>query len=357
MSGQNDTHIIIVGAGPIGIEMAVALKRMNIDYLQFDAKQVGHTISWWPRDTTFFSTTERIEISGIPLQNLKQQRTTGEEYLAYLRGIVEQYDLHVNTFEPVIDIQRDGERFIVTTQPQTGGTRSYTADHVVLAKGDMDIPNALNIPGEDLPFVHHYFDVPHTYFRKKLLIVGGRNSAAEAALRCFRAGANVTISYRRAAFTSRIKHWLKPDLETQIEIGTIGFQPETVPVEIKPGVVRLKHTQTGEITEHETDFVLVLTGYKGDMTLFERAGIETIGPNREPAFVPETMETNVPGLYLAGTAAAGEYQGEEKYRFFIENSHEHVAKIIRHITGQTPKRLGTIPQRKYDLPLNAIDTN
>ncbi len=233
------TDIAIIGAGPIGIELAVSLKRLGVDYLHFDAQQIGYTMSWWPRDTTFFSTTERIEIAGVPIQNTAQGRTTGEEYLAYLRSIVEQFDLHVNTYEPVVGIQRTDGGFLLQTQPQTG-PRTYLARNVVLASGDMHRPHRLDIPGEDLPHVSHYFQDVHRYFRQRLLIVGGRNSAAEAALRTWRAGAQVTLSYRRAAFDERrVKHWILPDLQAQIELGMIGFHPLTAPIEITPGHVVL----------------------------------------------------------------------------------------------------------------------
>jgi thioredoxin reductase (NADPH) len=164
------TDIAIVGAGPIGIELAVSLKQLGVDYLHFDAQQIGYTMSWWPRDTTFFSTTERIEIAGVPIQNTAQGRTTGEEYLAYLRSIVEQFDLRVNTYEPVTGIERTDGGFLLLTQPQTG-PRRYRARNVVLASGDMHRPHRLGIPGEDLPHVDGYLREPHRYYGRKVLII------------------------------------------------------------------------------------------------------------------------------------------------------------------------------------------
>ena len=354
------TEVVIVGAGPIGLELAACLKRAGVDYVQFDARQIGHTISWWPRDTTFFSTSERIEIAGIPIQNATQGRTTGEEYLVYLRSVAEQLDLQVHAYEPVTDIQRGRNGFVVTTEPRTG-QRQTMCRTVVMATGDMDGPNWLDIPGEDLPHVSHYFCDVHDFFRQRLLIVGGRNSAAEAALRCWRAGADVTLSYRRAEFDERIvKHWILPDLQTQIELGTIGFLPRTVPVEITPDQVTLEllddeGAPTSELVQAPADFVLLLTGYRHDMTLYERAGIELEGPERVPCYDPATMETNVPGLYLAGTAAAGERQ--ERYTLLVENSHVHIGRIVQALTGRWPDKLGTIPARRYDLPTEAIQAN
>ncbi len=351
---EQTTDVIIVGAGPIGIELAVSLKRAGIDFLLFDAKQVGYTISWWPRHTHFFSTTERIELAGVPIQKINQERVTGEEYLAYLRALVEQFDLPVKNYEPVAGIDQGQDGFIVRTHPLPG-ERRYRCQRVVLANGDMDAPNLLGIPGEELPNVSHYFVDPHLYFRKRLLIVGGRNSAAEAALRCWRAGSEVTLSYRRTNFDEKaIKHFLLPDLLTQIELGTIGFLPETTPVEITPDAVILERVDSGERIRHETDFVLLNTGFVADTRLFRSAGVNLVGEQQAPAFNPETMESNVPGIYIAGTAAAGT---QTKYRLFIENCHVHVGKIVLALTGHWPEKLGTIPARQYEQPFENIQAN
>ncbi|MBL6965371.1 MAG: NAD(P)-binding domain-containing protein [Anaerolineales bacterium] len=348
------SEVAIIGAGPIGIELAAALKRAGVSTLHFDTQQIGYTLSWWPRQTYFFSTTERIEIAGIPMPSMHQQRVTGEEYLAYLRGIVEALDLQINTYESVMGITRLDSSFELVTQSRAG-ERRYQARRVVFAIGDMHAPNLLHIPGEDLPHVTHYFDEPHAYFRKKLFIVGGRNSAVEAALRCWRAGADVTLSYRRAEFDPKsVKHFILPDLLAQIELGTITFLPETTPLEITPTQVILQRVD-GSRFEQSADFVLLLTGFLGDMTLFERAGVTLEGESRAPVFDPHTMQTNIPGLYVAGTAAGGERKA--RYSYFIENCHVHVGRIVQHITGKWPEKLGTIPSRQYELPLEDIRAN
>lgn len=359
----NDTSaahdVAIIGAGPIGLELAVCLKRAGVDYIHFDARQIGYTMTWWPRNTPFFSTTERLAIAGVPIQNNHQQRITGEDYLAYLRGVVEQWDLAVNTYEPVIGLEAAGDGFVLTTDSRRGEQR-YHARRVVVAIGDMHGPNRLGIPGEDLPHVSHYFRDPHDYFRTRLLIVGGRNSAVEAALRCWRAGADVTISYRHAQFDERrVKHWLLPDLHAQIEAGTIKFLPETVPVAITPTHVDLAPTRNGQASDgdplaHPTDFVLLNSGFRGEQQLLEQAGVELRGENRVPVCDTATMETNVPGLYLAGTVAAGIQQ---RYTLFIENCHEHVGKIVAALTGQWPRQLGSIPGHNYEQPLERIEAN
>lgn len=356
------THVdvAIIGAGPIGLELAVNLKLAGLSYVQFDAKQIGHTMTWWPRNTSFFSTTERLAIAGVPIQNNTQNRITGEDYLAYLRGIVEQFDLRVNAYEPVISAEKRDNRFHLTTAYQ-GGERLYSAENVVLAIGDMEWPNTLNIPGEDLPHVSHYFRDPHDYFRKRLLIVGGRNSAAEAALRCWRAGADVTLSYRRKDFShGRIKHWLLPDLEAQFEAGTIRFLPETVPVEITESAVTLLPTADGKPIatasriKHDTDFVLLATGFRGDQSLLRMLGVQLNGDNCVPTHDLATMETNVAGVYLCGTVAAGVQQ---RYTLFIENCHEHAQKITRALTGRDAQATGSVAVRNYAMPFERYQDN
>lgn len=354
------THeVAIVGAGPIGLELAVCLKQAGVDYIQFDAHQIGYTMTWWPRNTNFFSTTERLAIAGVPIPNNHQQRITGEEYLAYLRSVVELFDLRVQSYEPVSALHRERDGFTLITQPLSG-PRRYSARRVVLAIGDMHFPHRLNIPGEDLPHVSHYFRDPHDYFRRRLLIVGGKNSAVEAALRCWRAGAQVTLSYRRAQLDpNRVKHWLLPDFAAQVEAGTIRFLPQTMPIAIDAGGVTLARTDadgqpTTEQFYYPTDFVLLATGFRGDQSLLEQAGVILQGPNRVPVYDPATMETNVPGLYLAGTVAAGIQQ---RYTLFIENCHEHAGKITQAITGQWPARLGDVAERTYQLSFEQIAAN
>jgi thioredoxin reductase (NADPH) len=330
-----------------------------VDYYHFDAGQIGHTISWWPRNTHFFSTSERLAIAGIPIQSDHQQRLTGEEYLVYLRAVVEQLDLQVRTYERVVRIERLDQGFVLCTETQTG-PRRYRCRRVVLAKGNMDRPNVLGIPGEDLAHVTHHFTDPHVYFRKRLLVVGGRNSAVEAALRCWRAGAQVALSYRRAEFLEKwVKPSILPDLKTQIRAGNIAFYPETVPVEILPSQVVLAPVVAGQPgkgghVQCPADFVLLCTGFSADLDLFASAGVALSGQERVPQTNPQTMETNVPGLYVAGTAAAGD---QRRYTLFIENCHQHVAKIVAAVTGQWPDRIGTIAARKYDVPLEAIQAN
>lgn len=313
----------IIGAGPIGLELAVALKQAGIDYLQFDAGQIGSTMQWYPPEMVFHSSAERLAIAGVPIQVPDQQKPKREEYLAYLRAVVQQFDLQIRTYERVTSARRVGERDfeLVTTR----GT--YRVDSIVIAIGAMHAPKLLGIPGEDLPHVDHYFRDPHTYFNKKLLIIGGRNSAVEAAVRCQRAGAHVTVSYRRADFEPEsVKFWLLPEIRSMIRDQRVRFLPNTRVIEIREQSVMLD--PTGEI---EADFVLALTGYKQDPALFEMLGVDMQGPDRKPQYDESTMETNVPGVFVAGTAISG--SPRERVRIIVEDCHVHVPRIVSRISG------------------------
>jgi thioredoxin reductase (NADPH) len=325
--------VLIVGAGPIGIELAVALKRAGIDYVHVDAGQIGSTISWYAPQTHFFSSPERIAIAGVPLQTLDQTKATREEYLNYLRAVVLQFDLRIHTHERVVSIAPGFE--VTTTR------RVIRAANVVLAIGDMHRPRLIGVPGEELPHVSHYFADPHTYFRKQVVIVGGRNSAIEAAIRCVRVGASVTLVHRGAELdASHIKFWLYPEIAAMTRDGRLTFLPSTSVVSIAESHVSLS---SGESIE--ADFVLLLTGYEQDPSLLLSAGVELLPPNRRPSLNPQTMETNVPGLYVAGTAVAGTQVSGVKE--FIETAHVHVERIVAALTGATPPRGEAVP---FEMP-------
>lgn len=342
------TDVAIIGAGPIGLELAVALKDAGVEYLQFDAKQIAHTISWYPKQTPFFSSPDRIAICGVPLNTSDQSKATREEYLAYLRGIVEQFDLDIHTYEPVETITKQGDAFVLSTR-HAGEARQYEVKRIVMAVGDMHRPRMLNIPGEDLPHVSHYFDEAHAYFKQRVLIVGGRNSAVEAAIRCCRAGADVHLSYRHDEFDGRsVKYWLKPEIEWLIKSGQITFHSRTLPVAITERSVKLRSTQDNSGTKIDADFVLLLTGYEMDTSMLESLGVQLVGENRAPEVDVMTMQTNVPGVYVAGTAAAGTQQ---RFKLFIENCHPHVIRIARALAGdQTfePPHINALAFRRLD---------
>ncbi|MCA9167723.1 MAG: NAD(P)-binding domain-containing protein [Planctomycetales bacterium] len=348
--------VCLVGAGPIGIELAVNLHTAGVSFVHLEAKQLGHTISWFPRQARFFSSPERIAIAGVPLVTVDQAKASREEYLAYLQGVVQQFALPIRTYERVSEISKirdpEGYQFHISTA-RGAGPRNYRVKKVILAIGDMHHARQLRhpgmdvVPGSDLPHVSHYFDEPLPYFGQELLVVGGKNSAIEAALRCYRAGAKVTLCHREPQISSSIKYWLKPEIDWLVENGAIQHFPAHVPVEIAPDRVRLAPVDSENVPdltperqrEIAADFVLLLIGYVMDSQLFRSIGVELYGPGDTPRLDPATMQTNVPGFYVAGTASAGT---QLSYRLFIENCHAHVVRILRHLTGKDPSHINPL---------------
>lgn len=325
-------EVAIIGAGPIGLEIAVALKKARIDYFHFDAKQIGYTVSWFAPQTRFFSSNERIAIAGVPLTTPDQTKCTREQYLAYLRMIVMLYDLKINTYEPVTSIHRAGNEIKLTTR-RGGADAEYTVKKLILATGGTARPRRLNIPGENLPHVSAYFQDPHDYFQKDLLIVGGRNSAVEAMLRSHHCGARVSVSYRRDKFdAASIKYWLWPELNGLIQSGCIKAHLNSTVREIRPGGAVLAFAD-GHTLDVPADFVLLLIGYEADMSLCRLAGVQLSEPGQVPTYDLQTMQTNIPNIYIAGTAVAGT---QSKYRIFIENCHVHTDRILASLTGAKP---------------------
>ena len=341
-----ETDVLLIGAGPIGIELAIALQQRGIRYEHLDAGQVGSTISWYAPQTHFFSSPERISIAGVPLQTLDQTKATREEYLTYLRAVVQQFGLRIATFERVVSLRKYADGWFEVESAGALGQRQWRARNVVLAIGDMHRPRRIGVPGEDLPHVSHYFSDPHQYFRRPVLIVGGQNSAVEAAIRCHRVGADVTLSYRgRELDANRIKFWLLPEIRSLIRDGRLRWLPSTVVREIRADAVTLAACENDAFSgEVVAGAVLLLTGYEQDSDLFEQAGVTLEGEGHRPRFDEQTMETDVPGLFVAGTASAGTQLGGVKE--FIETSHVHVARIVAALTRTAPPE--EVPS--YELP-------
>ncbi len=361
---MQDTDIAIVGAGPIGIELAIALRRANADYVHFEAGQIGETIMGYPRNATFFSSPERLSLAGVQIQTPGQEKITGEQYLAYLRSLVLQFDLPIQTYQRVTRIERDPreDRLILTSQSRDA-QHTTRCRRLVLAIGDMAGPRTLGIPGENLPHVSHFFTDPHQYFQQRLLIVGGRNSAAEAALRCYRAGAHVSLSYRGAELNERVKSWIRPEVMSLARHGRIEAHFNTTPISITPTTVELAACRAAaepnaaaepdaaagaapcaiEAAKPDTipaDFVLLLTGYEPDLSLFRMLACDIDEENARPLVDPNTFETTTPNVFVAGTAFGGNRQ---RYTVFIENAHKHVAALTKHFTGKTMGELGLAP--------------
>lgn len=349
---MRETDTVIIGAGPIGLELAAALKSQGVDYLHLEAGQIGATMQWWAPGTKYFSSPERIEIAAVPLVVPDQEKATRENYLDYLRAVVGVHGLNVQTYTRVVRIDKEHGGFTLhcaRSYHGVGGPRERAFDpeeqsiaetirarRIVLAIGDMHRPRMLSIPGEDLPHVSHYLGDVHQYANQRVLIVGGKNSAVEAAIRLFRAGARVTISYRGKWFDpDRIKYWLYPEIEYLIKKEKIAYLGDSTLDEVTPHYAKLTHP--GGAESIAADFVLLLTGYEQDASLFEQLGVELVGEDRKPRHDLKTMETNVPGVYVAGTAAAG---SQKRTKVFIETSHIHVQRITAALQGRVSDATG-----------------
>ncbi len=320
---EEHVRVALIGAGPIGIELAVALKRAAIPYVHLEASAIASTIHWYPPEMHFHSSAERIAVAGAPFQIPGQEKPTREHYLAYLRSVVQQFSLEIRCYERVEDAQCLGDGTFALRTATLTGERFYRVDQIILAIGAMHRPRRLGIPGEDLPHVSHYFRDPHSYFGQRVLIVGGKNSAIEAAIRCQRVGAEVTLCYRGTDFDPAIvKFWLLPEIQAMIRDGRVRMLSGMQPVEILPGITRVRPCHGGALADVANDFVLLL----------DLLGVDVVGDDRHPSFDPETMETNVPGVFVAGTATAGSPVG--KIRVIIESCHVHVTRIVAALARQ-----------------------
>lgn len=327
-------NVLIIGAGPIGLEVACSLQHVGISSLNVDAGEIGHTIArFFPPSTRFFSSPERIAIAGIDCPVLAQEKMTGEEYLAYLRSVVITRKIAVRTFHRVTAATRVDDGFVVTVSEPSGDSHQVHAAKVVMACGGTHRPRRLGIPGEALGHVHSDLGDPHRFFGRRVLIIGGRNSAIESALRCWRSHADVTISYRKNCINERVKYWIRPEVESLIKEGRIQSCMPTRPLEIHPHHVVLEHTDTHEQIIVPVDDVLLQIGYEQDDTLFRMFGLDCDSHQNAPIFNPDTMESSVPHVFIAGTAIAGTQQ---HFKAYIETSHSHGPRIAAALTGAPP---------------------
>jgi len=311
-----------VGAGPSGLATAIAAKQQGLDYVIVEKGVLVDAIFHFPTYMVFFTTPELLEIGGLPLVT-PYDKPTRLEGLRYYRRVVDTFDLQISFHEEVIEIERESEVFIVTSRDAGGTTRAREARAMVLAIGYYDHPNYLGVPGEAFPHVSHYYTDAHPYYRQRVVVVGGRNSAAEASLELFRAGAHVTLVHRGAALADTIKYWVRPDIENRIKEGSITARFNTRVREITRSAV-IVEGETGR-REIPADGVFLLTGYKPDVDLMRRAGIRCDNETLAPELDPETFETNVPNLFIAGGAIAGRNTGS----IFIENGRFHGERIVR----------------------------
>ena len=317
-------NIIIVGGGPIGIACALEARKRGLDYLILERGCLVNSLFRYPVNMTFFSTSERIEVGGVPFVS-NHVKPTRPEALEYYRRVATDHNIDIHLQEGVKAIHRTANGFEIKSDRNT-----YHARHVIIATGFYDIPVLLDIPGEDLPKVTHYYKEPHFYAMQKVVVVGASNSAVDAALETWRKGATVTMVIRGEGIGPRVKYWVKPDIDNRIKEGSIkaytnsqlaAIRPDSVDIDTPDGIVTIPN-----------DYVIALTGYQPDFDLLLRSGIKLSDDERlQPYYDPLTMETNVPGLYLAGVVCGG----MNTHSWFIENSRIHAGLIMDHITKRS----------------------
>lgn len=312
--------VIIIGAGPIGLACAIEAKQNKLSHLIIEKGCLVNSIYKYPTNMTFFSTSERLEIGKVPFIS-HGVKPTRSEALEYYRRVKDAWELNVNTYEKVIEVKTDTNYFNVNSNK-----RNYKSIYLIVATGFFDFPNLMNIPGEDLDKVKHYYTEPHPYAYQNIVVVGGGNSAVDVALETYRRGAKVTLIVRDNKLEDNVKYWVKPDIENRINEGEISAYFQSSLKEIKEKSVVIK-TQHGEI-EIDNDFVLAMTGYKPNFAFLKKIGVRIDSNNYNiPFYDPANYETNVKKIFLAGVVCGG----MQTSKWFIENSREHAQKIFEKI--------------------------
>ena len=311
--------VIVIGAGPIGLACGIEAKKAGLSYIIIEKGCLVNSLYNYPNNMTFFSTSELLEIGKIPFIS-HNNKPTRAEALEYYRRVAMTWELGINLYEGVKSVEKTNS-FKVTTDKDI-----YTSDFVILSTGFYDLPFLLNVKGENLPKVKHYYDEPHPYYNQDIIVVGAANSAVDVALETHRKGARVTMVVREPEINPRVKYWVRPDIENRIKESSIKAYFNSNIIEIKPNEVDID-TPDGQVTI-PNDFVLAMTGYQPDFTFLKAMGIE-IGQDemKTPSHNPETMETNVEGLFLAGVICGG----LQTNKWFIENSRIHAEVIIKNI--------------------------
>jgi thioredoxin reductase (NADPH) len=327
---ESARELLIVGSGPAGLATAIAAQEAGLDYEVLEKGALVNSIYHFPRHMIFFTTADLLEIGGMPFVT-PYEKPTQVEGLRYYRRVTEAYDLNVSLDEEVTAVKaqrasRNGARFRVETV-RDGQPRVRRSRNVVAAVGYYDHPNMIGVPGEDLPHVSHYYYEPHGCWRKRVVVVGGKNSAAIVALELYRAGATVTLVHRRDRLSDSVKYWIKPDIENRIKAGSIAARFGTCVEQLRPDAVVVRGPKGRD--EIPADTVYLMTGYHPDPRFFESAGVRVDPETLVPAHDPQTLETNVPGFYLAGSVVSGKNTG----RIFIENGRFHGEAIVKSILG------------------------
>ncbi|MGV4439281.1 YpdA family putative bacillithiol disulfide reductase [Ornithobacterium rhinotracheale] len=317
---KNTYDIAIIGAGPMGIATAIEAKANGLSHIVLEKGSLVNSVYHFPKSMTFFSTSEKLEIGGVPFVSINE-KPKRDEALEYYRRVAQKWELNIHTMEEVVEVKKEENTFRVVSEKD-----AYFAKNVVVATGFYDEPNLLNVPGESLPKVSHYFDDAHPYIGKKVAVIGAANSATQVALELFYKGAEVSLIVRDAEIGQNVKYWIRPNIVNRIKSGEItGFYNTSVQ-EITPNSIILK-TPEG-VQEIENDFVFAMIGYHPNYQFLEKIGINCeTDPFRTPDFKEDSHMTNIEGLYVAGVVCGG----GNTSRFFIENSKEHAQAIIQNI--------------------------
>jgi thioredoxin reductase (NADPH) len=324
---MNDSYdVICIGAGPTGLACAIDAKLDGLRPLVIDKGCLCNSLFHYPTNMLFFTTPERMEIGDLPMTTAGGKPTRAEA-LKYYRRAVEHFEIEVRQYEKVDRIVGKDEAFTVHATDEAGKQHEYRARKIVIATGFYDRPNYLNVPGEDLPHVSPYFTEAHPYWNQDVVVIGGGNSAAEAALELFRAGAHVTLVHRGAEMSKGLKYWVRPDIENRIRGSEIRGMFDTHVVSIEPNRVIVKNGRAEESLP--ASHVFAMLGYHPDFDFLTRQGIELDSRTKKPVIDPETLETNVPGIYVAGVVVGG----LQTSRIFIENGRFHGRQIIAAIAG------------------------
>ena len=326
--------VAVVGAGPCGLGVGAAARQAGISCVLFDKSCIVSSISGYPTFMTFFSTAERLEIADLPFV-IVGDKPTRREALRYYQRLVLEFDLDVHQYERVATVERTGDHFTLQTVRASGEEATYRARNVVIATGYFDSPNMLGIPGEDLPKVAHMYREGHPYFDQDVVVVGGGNSAVDAALEIHRWGARVTMVHFAETLDPNVKPWVQPDINARIRDGDIAVRFQSRIAEIKPASVIIRSDATGELHEIPNDWVLAMTGYMPRRDLLVSLGVEFDAETGIPRHNPETMETNAPGVFIAGVITAG----NNANKVFIENGREHGPRIARAVKDGTNSRV------------------
>ena len=320
--------ILVIGAGPCGLGVGVAAKQAGLSCAMFDRGPVTSAITLSPTHMTFFSTSERLELGGVPFIT-PGEKPTRRDALRYYRRIVDVFDLDVRQYEEVTEVTGGGGAFVVRTRHMGGDTAEYAARSIVVATGYLDTPRLMDIPGETLPKVLHYYKEGAPYFRQDCLVVGAGNSSVDVALDLFRWGARVTMVHFADRVDAGVKPWIVPDIEARLAKGEIGVRWRSRLIEVRPRTVLLRDDESGEVHELPNDWVFAMTGYIPDPTLLQHLGVSINPVTGIPAHDPATMESDVPGVFIAGVLVAG----YDANKIFIENGREHGPRICQAIRG------------------------